>query len=141
MNAPDKPSEGQLIALGKSIDLIIDHAETKAASDKGMFAEMDNNPMNRQVIFAEVLSLVQTAIDTAVEQAEIEARKDQIVQDFLTYNSELGTDESQLIACRDACLELLFLEKLTPPPVEQDILDPSCTPLAPPVEHKAEETA
>jgi len=47
---------------GKSIDLIIAHAEQAAIDDKGMFAGMDNNLMNRQTIFNEVSQLINSEV-------------------------------------------------------------------------------
>jgi hypothetical protein len=54
--------------LGKKVDLIIAHAEQTAIDDKSAFADMDNNPMNRQTIFNEVMQLIAQAQEEAVNE-------------------------------------------------------------------------
>ena len=69
--------------LGKAIDLIIAHAEQAAIDDKGMFADMDNNLMNRQTIDTEVSSLVKANTQRILDRVE-----ELSPEDMTAYNGE-----------------------------------------------------
>jgi hypothetical protein len=71
--------------LNKQIELIIDRAETAADQDKGMFAAMDNVPMNRQTIFHEVGQLVRDYTAARVWGARI--------NELEQLASDVGSDE------------------------------------------------
>lgn len=53
---------------GKEIDLIIANAEQAAIDDKGMYAEMDNNPMNRQTLARDIMHLLTNRIEAAKQE-------------------------------------------------------------------------
>lgn len=59
--------------LGKKVELIIAHAEQAAIDDKSMYADMDNNLMNRQTIFNEVMQLIAQAHKGYEPEAQVKS--------------------------------------------------------------------
>lgn len=57
--------------------------------------------------FPELNSVQIARLRTMIRETEMEARKDQIVHDFLKYHIELNVDESQLIEIKEQLLKEL----------------------------------
>jgi len=86
---PTNPQPSERVGeLGEEIDLLIDHAEIAASKDNGMYAGMDNNPMNRQVIAREVREIITRRIQAFASKVEAEViGEDEELDDAYNYDA------------------------------------------------------
>lgn len=82
------------------IDSIIQKAEEYASNDKSMFADMDNNPMNRQTLFTAIKSLIaEQVVDKLSELKEEKSYSYQPTPDPNSYARVVSTEDiDKLIA-------------------------------------------